>query len=201
MKAQKFFACILLLVLAMLFCAGCGATRREAGRMTSGALIGGAAGYVVGKTPGMYVGAALGAGIGRAFGTEEDDAEKIKEAYASPTPLPWIYGERVSVEVRGGWGESLQAVIEDEFRGRGAVVVSSLRRYRHSDDIGAAFIVSVDTRQRGEYILVSIRVIDARDNVVRAIGDARAYRGRGYGSGSSYEPYITAARAAVEKLH
>ncbi|MBU4353080.1 hypothetical protein L6251_01675 [Candidatus Parcubacteria bacterium] len=192
---------ILVAVVFLLITSGC--ATRVGQRTFEGATIGGVGGYVIGGPTGAKLGAVLGAGVGHAIGVSEEDAEKIKEAYASPTPLPWMYGERVSVEVRGGWGESLQATIEDELRGRGAVVVSSSRRHRRSDDIGAAYVVMVDTRQRGEYVIVSIRVIDARDNVVRAIGDARAWRGRygNYGSGSSYEPFTIAARAAVEKLH
>ncbi len=194
---KKFFVILVVLLVA----AGC-ATRRETGRTTEGALVGGAVGYIIANEPGAWVGGALGAGLGHALGAAEDDAERAKrnkQAFSAPTPLPWLYGERVSVDVRSGWGESLHSVIEDELRGRGAIVVSSTRRYRRSDDIGAAFIVVVDARNRGDIISVSIRVIDSRDDVVRAIGDGRAWRNRR--AGCDYDAHLLAARMATRKLH
>lgn len=195
---KKFFV---ILFLAAMFFGGC-ATRREAGRMTEGALVGGAVGYIIANEPGAWVGGALGAGIGHALGAAEDEAErakKNKQALSASTPLPWLYGERVSVDVRGGWGESLQAVIEDELRGRGAVVVATARRYYRSDNIGAAFVAAVDICNRGDVIIASIRVIDTKNNVVRAIGDGRAWRR--CRTHSDYDAYLLAARMAARRLH
>ncbi len=136
------------------------------------------------------------------------------------TPLMWLEEKRLAVVVTtGGWNNSIQAVLEDLFRGRGATVVALAGQYNSTPyfQSGSAPAVDfvaetrVEERNCGYYyystcVVASIRVIGS-DNVVRAtgIGEYRGHRGPYIVYGwnyydDRYRAYAVAARAAVDSL-
>lgn len=192
------YSCIVLVVIIFLFVTS-GCATRVGQRTFEGAAVGGALGYVVGGKTGAWVGGALGGAAGHYYGVQEED-KGFGRGMPALTPLPWMEGERVLVDVRGGaWRDSLLSVVEDELRGRGAVVVASIGRsyYRRSEELGATYLVSVDTHRRGDYITITLRVVDNTNNVLRATGRGHSY----YDRHSAYDSYALAARAAAMDLH
>lgn len=190
----------LMAILAIFLVAMVGCATRVGQRTFEGATVGGALGYVAGGKTGAWIGGALGAAAGHYYGLQEED-KGLGVGLPSLTPLPWMEGERVIVDVRGGaWRDSLQSVVEDELRGRGAVVVVPIGRsyYRRSEELAATYLINVDSHRRGDYVTVTLRVIDNTSNVLRATGRGHSYYDR---HSSAYDSYALAARAATIDLH
>lgn len=196
-----------LLFLAGILAISC-ASPRSVERGAQGAALGAGIGYLAGQGKGAVPGALIGGALGSIFGTWETDKGKAIGGYGAgfygPTPLPWIQGERVSVEVSGSCADTLRAVIEDELRNRGAIIVAvpGRRWFRH-EDVAATYVAEVDSYQRGNCAVVQIRIIDRTAHIVRAIGigQSQFYNSYYYGYGYNYKSFEWAARRAVEDLH
>jgi len=153
----------------------------------------------------------------------EYEQERPKKIFAPEyTPVPWMENKKVAViVVSGGWVNSIQAVLEDLFRGRGANVVALSGNYgspyftssrRPSIDFVAE--ARLEEYNCGYYsygicVRCSLRIINS-DNTVVAVGIGDYFGGRNvvywqWGSWGNYyqdryRAYTLAARAAVNSL-
>ena len=203
---MKRLTVLLALLVVFIILAGCATGSRQVSqRAIDGIIVGGLTGAAIGGATGDDRAAAIGAGIGAAGGAIVGAFVGIKEEGTirqEPTPLPWIEGKRVLVQSgRGGyWQDGIKAIIEDELRGRGAIIVTSINRYYYNreENIGADYIAEYDTDRRGNDGVIVIRVISRADNIVKAMGAGRYYR---YDYNNEYLVFANAAKAAVTSLH
>ncbi len=203
MKTIKIFL-VLVVAIALISCA----SSRSLERGAQGAALGAGIGYLAGKGPGAVAGGLIGGAVGSVIGTVESDKGLASGGKQGPTPFPWIKGERVAVFVDDNsyWGESVRAMIEENLRGRGAIIVATPgRRYntRPEDLISSVYIAEVFTRQYSNYVVVQIRVIDRTNGNIKAIGDGQSemYNSYYYGAGYDFRSFECAANRALTNLH
>ncbi len=205
MKAIKI---LMILVIMGILTIGCSGTRSFE-RGAQGAGIFGGTAYLLTRDPKIALGAAaVGTSLGAIYGMIETDKGLASGGKQGPTPFPWIKGERVAVFVDDNsyWGESVRAMIEENLRGRGAIIVATPgRRYntRPEDLISSVYIAEVFTRQYSNYVVVQIRVIDRTNGNIKAIGDGQSemYNSYYYGAGYDFRSFECAANRALTNLH
>lgn len=205
-KAVSLFLVLVFSITVLAACAGPMGQRTTQGVLLGG-IIGAATGGVIAGGKGAAAGGLIGAGIGGIAGAAIG-AKEEQSIYAEPQPLTWMQGKSIQVAGSPSYGYGIdisRAVIEDQLRRRGAIVVDrpGPQYYPTGQSVATDFVAEVAAIEKYNAVVMDIRVLDA-SRQVRAIGSASIYYGtNGYGYTGDYrvEALRTAAKNAVWALH